>query len=222
MKNRLGGLVTILIATSLAPLLSACSSSSGSCGKVQPCGGDIVGDYTITGTCVNNGTIAMQIAQYLPGCPQLTANVSSLHVSGTQSFNADLTYSADEMVTASGQAMVPPSCLMSGGITLTCPELDLLLQQLISTNPGQLQSAHCTGGTTCLCGFVLAPMHLLQTGTYTTSGTNLTLMASDGTYAADQYCVQKNELHLITVNTTMPIGAMGQVNIDSDTVETRK
>jgi len=214
--------VSILIAITLAPILSACSSSSGSCGKVQPCGGDIVGDYNITGTCVNNGTIAMQIAQYLPNCPQLTAKLSSFNVTGTESFNADMTYNADEMVTASGLAMVPPSCLMSSGITLTCAELDLLLQQLIATMPGQLQAAHCTGSTTCSCSFVLAPMHLLQSGTYTTSGTNLTLMASDGTYAADQYCVQKNELHLVTVNATMPIGAMGQVNIDSDTVETRK
>ena len=222
MKNRLGGLVTILIATSLAPLLSACSSSSGSCGKVQPCGGDIVGDYKISSVCVNNGTIAMQIQQYLPNCPQLTANVSSFQVTGTESFNADLTYNADEMVTAAGQAMVPPSCLQSGGITLTCGELDLLLQQLIATSPGQLQSAHCTGSTTCVCGFVLAPMHLVQMGTYTTSGTNITLTASDGTYAANQYCVKGNELHLVTVNATMPIGSMGQVNIDSDTVETRR
>lgn len=222
MKNRLGGLGTILIATSLAPMLSACSSSGGSCGKVQPCGGDIVGDYTMTGACVNNGSIAMQIAQFLPTCPQLTANVSNIQLTGTESFNADMTYSADEVLTASGQATIPPSCLQVNGITLTCAQADQLIQGLIASSPGQLQSAHCAGTTTCVCGFVLAPMPLTQTGTYTTSGTTITMTASDGTYAANQYCVKGNQLHLITVNTTMPMGPMGQVNIDTDTVETRK
>jgi hypothetical protein len=61
------------------------------------------------------------------------------------------------------------------------------------------------------------------TGTYNTIGSPvLTLNASAGTVYGTDYCVQKNELHTMRVNATMPMGAMGQFNIDEDTFFTKQ
>ena len=207
----------------LAPLVSACGSSSGlgSCGKVSPCGGDITGNWTIKGACVSDATVTMQVAQILPNCPSLTATATAVHASGSMSFDANMTYTLNETLSSSGQAMVPPSCLMVAGVTLTCAAADALIQQYIAANPMGVQSAHCTGSTTCVCDVTLAPTTTTETGTYTTSGTTVTTTSSTGTVGAADYCVQKNELHMMRVNAAMPTDSMGNVNTDVDTVLTK-
>ncbi len=45
-------------------------------------------------------------------------------------------------------------------------------------------------------------------------------MALRGNFKTSDW-ILKNELHLIKVNATMPMGAMGQANIDADTVFTK-
>jgi len=209
----------LLLSVAAAPVLSTCGSSSGgSCGKVAPCGGDIVGNWTITGACVNNAAVTMQIAQVLPGCTTATGSTSSIHATGSASFNTDMTYTLTETLSASGQATIPPSCLQVSGFNITCAEADLLLQQFIATTPMGIQSAHCSGTQSCVCDFTLAPTTTSETGTYSTTGTTLITTANTGTVNSVDYCVQKNELHMVAVDTTMPMGPMGQVNIDADTV----
>jgi len=224
MKNRLAGLGPVLLVLAAAPTLAACSSSSGgSCGKVGPCGGDVVGDWTVSGACVNNATLTMQI---IPNCPMAMATGSNIKVTGHATFNADLTYNLTETITASGSGTVPPSCLqVISGVTLTCAELDLLIQQLVASDPTMLQSAHCTGNATCTCSFTTAPQTTTGAGNYYNvgaEGSTLEMILSDtggvATALVTDYCVQKNEMHWVQVNTTMPLGAMGQANIDSDTV----
>jgi hypothetical protein len=209
----------VLFSIVAAPLLSTCGSSGGgSCGKVAPCGGDIVGSWTITGACVNNGAVTMQIAQLLPGCTTATGSVSNVHATGSASFNTDMTYTLTETLSASGQATIPPSCLQVSGFSITCADADLLLQQVIVTMPTGIQSAHCSGSSSCVCDFTLSPTTTNETGTYTTTGTTLATTADTGTVNSIDYCVQKNALHMVAVDTTMPMGPMGQVNIDADTV----
>jgi hypothetical protein len=208
-----------LLATALAPVLSTCGSSgSGSCGKVAPCGGDITGNWTISDACVSNTAVMMQITQFVPNCTTVTASAGSVHATGSASFNADMTYSLTETLTASGKAKVPPECLQTGGITLTCAELDQVLQALIAANSVPVTSAHCSGSGSCDCDVTLAPTTTTEMGTYATTGTTLTTTASTGTVNAIGYCVQKNELHMAAVDATMPTNAMGQPNIDADTV----
>jgi hypothetical protein len=222
MRIGIGVLGKLFLWFGAALFLSTCGSSGGggNCGKVAPCGGDVVGNWTVSGACITAASLAMQIA---PNCSNVMVNTATIDVTGNASFNADGTYTLMETTTVSATGTLPASCLMLSGVTLTCAEFDGLLQAYIATNPGMLESAHCAGTTDCSCNFTLAPQILNQMGTYNTLGSpTLTLNnASDGMTYGTQYCVQGNQMHTIRVNATMPMGAMGQVNIDEDTIFTK-
>jgi hypothetical protein len=201
--------VMVVLPAALALSLSACGDGIGSCGKVQPCGGDVVGTYTIATACYGNATMDMPVIE---GCPQATASVTSLGVSGSASFNADRTYAVSETIMGSASQTIPASCLTMDGLTLTCMQLDQLFQQLAAENP-EIQSIRCSGSSSCTCTFTLAPMTITESGTYTTSGTTLTLTDTAGGVSSSSYCVQGDELHLLSVDMTMPMGT-----IQADTV----
>jgi hypothetical protein len=188
----------------LATIAASCGSGSGSCGKVQPCGGDVVGSYSISAACYDNAALNLQIAD----CPGATVKISSINVSGSASFTADLTYSVSETVTASASETIPASCLTTNGITLTCAQLDQAVQQLLIDQSGMFQSIHCAGSGSCTCNFTLAPQVTSESGTYTTSGTTITTTDSAGGISSSEYCVQGNELHLVQVDMTMPMGTI--------------
>jgi len=209
---------TFLLSVALVPILSTCGSSSGSssCGKLQPCGGDIVGNWTIADACVSNTTVTMQVGRILSNCPSLTATASGVHATGSVSFNTDLTYTVTETLTTSGQATIPASCLQSGGTTLTCAQLDQRFQQIIAANSMDLQSAHCSGSGSCVCDVTLAPMTTNETGTYVADGVILNTTNTANVLNIFDYCVQKNDLHMILIDGSTD--AMGNLNITADTV----
>ena len=204
-QRRLCGLFSSL---ALASILSSCGGGGGSCGKVQPCGGDVVGTYNVSAACFDSAALSMQIGM---DCPGASVSISGLKVSGTGSFNADLTYSINETISASLVETFPPSCLTMSGVTVTCAQLDQSIQALLIQNPGTYQSAHCSGSSSCSCTFVLASHTTSETGTYTTSGTTITTTDSTGTSSSTPYCAQGNELHMLQVDMTM---AMGKVQAD--------
>ena len=176
----------VFLASVMTPLVSACGSSSGSCGKVTPCGGDVVGNYNISSSCINNA--ALNMMDVIPNCTGATVNAAAVKVTGSGSFNADMTYSVTESLNASVSETIPASCLTttSNGITvtLTCAQVDQVIQQLVQMQPTMFQSAHCAGASSCTCSFVLAPQMMTETGTYVTSGTTLTTTSSTGTISS--------------------------------------
>ena len=200
---------TVVFSAALGLTMFSCGGGSGSCGKVQPCGGDVVGNYSVSAACYD--TAALNMMNVIADCPGATVNISGLSVSGSGSFNADMTYSVMETISASVSEAIPASCLMMSGITLTCAQLDQAIQTLLTQNPGTYQSAHCSGSSSCTCSFVLAAQTTTETGTYTTSGTTITTTDSTGTSSSSSYCVQGNELHMLQVDMTM---AMGKVQAD--------
>lgn len=204
----------MLFTIALAPALSACGGGNGSCGKVQPCGGSVVGNWTISGECLNAASLNNDI---MADCPGATVSTSGLKVSGNVTFDANGNYTVMETISLSATETLPASCLSTSG--LTCAQLDQLIKQSVATDPSTFQSASCTGTSSCTCRFTLAPQTTNESGTYTTSGTSLVL---SGSADAAQYCAQGNELHLMTLNMTMPMGPMGQANIDTDLVLTKK
>jgi hypothetical protein len=59
-------------------------------------------------------------------------------------------------------------------------------------------------------------------GTWSASGTRISLVSSTGDNAGGPYCVQGNELHLITLDMTITMGSMGTLKIDEDLVATKQ
>ncbi len=205
---------TVVFSAALGLTMLSCGGSSGSCGKVQPCGGNVVGSYSVSVACFDNAALTMEI---MADCPGASINISGLNVSGNASFNADLTYSITETISASLSETIPASCLTMSGVTVTCAQLDQEIQSVVAQSPGTYQSAHCSGSSSCTCSFVLAPQATSETGTYATAGTTITTTDSTGTPSSTSYCVQGNELHMLTVDMTMPMG-----KVSADLVLTKK
>jgi hypothetical protein len=204
------------VSAALGLTMLSCGGSGGSCGKVQPCGGNVVGNYNISGACFDSAALSMEI---MADCAGASISISSFNVSGNASFNADMTYSITETISsASLSEMIPASCLTTSGITVTCAQLDQQIQAVVAQNPDTYQSAHCAGSSSCTCTFALAPQTTSETGTYTTSGAMITTTDNLGTASAPtSYCVQGNELHMLTVDMTMPMG-----KVSADLVLTKK
>jgi hypothetical protein len=196
------------------------SGGGGSCGQVEPCGANLVGNWTVSGACLNAAKV-MQIGVddgFIDICATSTVTNGRHDVSGTFMFNADMTYSASLSVTIGFTWNVPTACLQGA----TCSAFNAALQTALQQNPDPaIGSIICTGASTCACAFTSPIMPDQETGTYTTSGTAYTTVASDGTTTRGDYCVQGNTVHFPEVDTTMNMGPMGQATIDADVVATK-
>ncbi|HVT08105.1 MAG TPA: hypothetical protein VHO67_11645 [Polyangia bacterium] len=183
--------------------------AGGSCGKVEPCGGPVLGTWKAAPACVGSGFTAT----FQNSCPGVTVSGVTATQSGTYTFNADLTYSIAVTGQATFDVTFPASCNSSG----SCAGLAAQLQ---TADPGA--TATCTGTGACVCHFVV-PATDDEQGTYTTGGTTVTLLNSaDGSTTPQSYCVQGNTLHILDVDTTMNMGPMGQATIVDDATYTKE
>jgi hypothetical protein len=194
-------IVPTLAAGLSALVLTACGSSAGSgnCGKVAPCGGSIVGNWTIVDSCLNL-TGALPASPLGADCPSAAFDPPSVDASGNVSYNADMTYSGTLTISGGLTLNIPQSCQTISGITLTCAQFDQAFKMALTQNPDpSIQSVSCSGSSGCKCTFALTPQTETSSGTYTTSGTNV---IEDGT-STTGYCVQGSELHLSAPSTSM-------------------
>jgi hypothetical protein len=216
MKISVLSLLATLTAASLVG--SGCGSGGGSsgfnvggpsmCGVVAPCGGDLVGTWTVTVGCVTAAGIQAAMGN-TAGCPGASLNVTNVSESGMLTFNADMTYSIAALTEqATYQLTLPVSCTAGG----SC---DTVTTALLNT--GMFESVTCTGASTCGCTAVQAPIVATETGTYTTSATAVTTVPTTGASSVIPYCVQGTNIHLMATRST-PMGAMGQMVVEEDSV----
>lgn len=153
------------------------------------CGGDVVGNWRITTSCLKaTGTVA------LSGCSTTATVTASLQATGTASYAADFTYSQAFLLSGTETIGLPAACLTMSGITLTCDQLN----QALAVTPldPSLSSIHCStaGGGGCNCVANLTATTANETGTYVTAGTNLVTTPSTGTSGSSGYCVKGTRL----------------------------
>ena len=193
--------------------IAGCSGASGNggqgfgvggammCGQVAPCGGDLTGTWNITAACVTAvGTKDLESA-----CPGLGVDVTAVSISGTETFNSDMTYTSMQTDKETISENVPGSCLNGR----SCSTVESSLQQSGA-------SASCTGSASCSCTVQKTSVDS-ESGTYTVSGNTVTAVSSTGMTTTSSYCVMGSILHLI-VTSTMSMGTMGQAAIDEDTI----
>jgi len=189
----------------LAALFAAVSSVScggsdgGSCATPPACGGDIVGSWKITSSCLHlAGTLDLD--QTCTGVP-VNADVQ---YSGMASYTAAMTYSETFSVTGSETFVFPGACL-SGA---TCDQIN---QRAQSSPPDGITSLHCSaaGGGGCSCTATLASQSATDTGTYTLSGTGVTTTSTttSGDVETDQYCVMGSQLQIVPGANSGAVGA---------------
>lgn len=186
-------------------LLPACGGSSSgdsdTCRNISACGGDVVGSWRITSSCITVDTSTM-----MPNadCPGQTTRASDIGVSGNFTFNADGTY--DSTATVNGNVIVgmPATCLTRNGITFTCAQLE---QGLDASLPATFSSASCVApvGGGCSCTLVMAPTTSTTSGTYTVADGVITQMPLGAAPSSSDYCVKGTTLTVSPhADSTMP------------------
>jgi len=183
------------------------------CAQVEPCGGDVVGTWHLAAACINTAALTATIAA---ACPGASISKASVTVAGTVTYNADLTYAASGVnETISITEIVPLSCTGEA----TCAAFAQMIMAG-ATNP---LTVSCTGSSTCTCMVAGTNPVMAESGTYSTAGTTLSSTASGtGVQSDDLYCVLGTNLHVVSIDTTMNMGPMGQATIESDVVAQRQ
>jgi hypothetical protein len=223
MRNgRLGwGLNAIVLAASLAGC-GGDGGGGGSCGKVEACGGDIKGVWTVANSCVDSTALMTQIPPAISAmCPTAQVTTARVNTTGSYTFNADLTYTTMLSQTGTGTVDVPQSCLT---LVSDCSGLTAFIQLALTLSPvPSVQSITCAGSAGCVCTIVPVPVNTNDTGTYSTAGNMLMTRSSAGFAISRNYCVQGlRELHFMTLDQTMNTGPAGQPTITADIVARRQ
>jgi hypothetical protein len=202
-------------------VLAGCDGdgAGGSCGKVEPCGGEVVGDWKVGVACLNRASLMGAVPTALATvCAAATLGDVAVQTSGSLSFTADMTYTASLTLDASVKVNIPASCL--GG--LSCALANVAVQAALAQDPEPtIKSVTCAGTASCVCTVVSQPQVTDETGTYAKTGTVLTLTSSAAVTDVGDYCVQGKELHLVSLDRSMNLGPMGQATITEDIVATK-
>ena len=176
----------------LAILLIGCGGKGGqtedagsgdggaSCAAVSPCGGNIVGTWKVTSSCL---TATQDLTSV---CAGASAELAYM-ISGTVTYNSDGTTSSSLMATIAAHERFPSGCMPFG---LTC-------DQLGQTGKDAGISDNCTTDATgaCICDSVAPATTSNAPVTYSTSGSTLTTTSANGMTSTSFYCVQGSVLY---------------------------
>jgi hypothetical protein len=187
------------------------STGGGTCGQIEPCGGNPEGTWKVTSSCANSAALMSAFTEGLGGsCTGATISNVSVTSSGTLSVNSDMSYVITGTQNVKFTMTLPASCLNGE----TCADLTTELQN-------DFPNASCTGTGSCACALTENNSQD-DSGTYTISGTQILISSAAQGPSTQSFCVQGNTLHLIEVDTTMNMGPMGMATIDDDTLFTKQ
>jgi hypothetical protein len=213
-----GANFSIVMGVAVSVAAAACGSTdpkpegggAGSCG-VTPCGGDVVGTWEGSSACVDRARLEMDfLAGVMGSCANASLGNVTLTPSGTVSIAADMTFSGAISVDTMTEINFPAECTAGGN----CVLLTQLLQSLVGMLG--ITSVSCTGSGGCTCTMAQTfPLLPADTGTWSTSGTTLTLTGA-GVTSQLPYCEQGTSLHLPDLDMTPMMKVVG------DTILTRR
>jgi len=177
---------------------SSGGSGGGSCVDGTACGGDLVGTWTVTSSCLKvTGTLDPTMVG--ASCPS-PAVTGSLQVTGTFTANADGTISDATVTTGDERFALDQSCLVISSTATTCEKVGGLFKLLGYASITCTDVAADAGGG-CACaatvqqtgGLGLVANEPASSGSYRTNGNALTITgdSSDVNYS---YCVSGNML----------------------------
>jgi hypothetical protein len=171
-------IVASMVCAGAMTILVGCGSSGGSGGGGAACGGDIMGNWTIT-----SATIDVAMSMFDADCPGATGKGTGIKLTGNAIYNADMTYTENATFDGMVTVDIPTSCLQGSA---TCAD------RAGAIMGDTFQSATCTStGSACSCTAVFAPTEVPDTGTYSTTAAGLLSETSAGETTADEsdYCV---------------------------------
>jgi hypothetical protein len=163
-----------------------------SCSNATPCGGDLVGTWTVDSSCLTVSG-AVDLSTLGLGCASAPV-AGSLQVTGAWTGKADGTYWDNTTTSGAGTIMLPASCLNISGTLVTCDAMASILQ--VQGYGSVSCTAAADGGCTCPVAVRhTGSMGLLASngstiGNYGTSD-NVVTLAGQARYS---YCVSANQM----------------------------
>jgi hypothetical protein len=186
-----------LVAVSLGVAGCSGGSSEGqSCGTTEPCGGDVVGSWSIVDSCLSaSGMFSTQKQTFFTqfcvgaGTGAVSDDTGTASWVGAWSFDASMGYAVSILQT------VHESFTCSDGET--CTALDTKIKTLQQGTP-TIQAAACQmSGSACKCTVDWATF-TDEAGTYQAAGTAISLAPTNGAPTSQiGYCVKGNSMHWI-------------------------
>src|ERR1051325_1342147 len=195
---------------------ASCGGSSGGagggvggplgCAQVAPCGGAVLGGWNLTTACINTSALNATIKAV---CPGASASASAPMISGTVTYNADLTYAASNVTEA---------IVLTEIVPLSCTgETDCATFGQSVTSGSTMVT--CSGSGTCTCTFSGSMSPMSESGTYSMAGTVLSMTPdTTGVPSDNPYCIKASHLHIMSLDTTMNMGPMGTAAIETDII----
>ena len=176
------------------------------CTNVTPCGGNVVGSWTVSSTCLKAGD-KLDMTNLGVGCTSAAVTGSSLGVTGTWTANPNGTYTDNTTTTGEVQLTLSPSCLNISGTQATCDRIGnpiggVLGYESVTCAPAVSGGCNCTGIANQQGGLGTISSDALTGGNYSTSGNNLTMSGGSVTEPYS-YCVSGNQLTLTPRNTAL-------------------
>lgn len=167
---------------------------AGSCAAFTPCGGDVVGTWSIQNMCLTGGA-----ADLIEGCPAATLSLDGIKGSGTITFNPNMTTTENITISGAMTLTVPTSCFMGA----TCAQIDAGFRTALLNDPETPFSAvSCSGSGPCSCRMTFKDTPATtEMDTYMISGNKII----DGDGEAQEYCVSGKTMN---VRSTMPMAGM--------------
>ena len=184
-------------------------AAQAACSNVTPCGGDVVGTWNVTSSCL---TVSGDLSVWYVGldrCESVSVT-GSLDVTGTWTANADGTYSDNTTTTGTETLELLGSCLRIEGTCTTCSRIGPALASVgyasvtCEEDPNRDPSLECGLGCTCLAtidetgGLGVAPLYPSGSGTYTVAGSTLLITAREQEYA---YCASGSTVSVTPLST---------------------
>jgi hypothetical protein len=165
----------------------------------MPCGGDVVGTWTVVDSCLNvSGEV--DLSDFGLGC-SAAPTTGALEVIGTWRASSDgMTVSDNTSTSGNATIDVPAECAATSSLAITCASLAVPLAPHLG-----YASLVCVDSESAWCGcsatfeqaggMGLISASPITTGTYTTADGVLTV--SDGTSRAEySYCSSENTMIL--------------------------
>ena len=187
------------------------------CGNVQPCGGDVVGNWMFAEQCQSAASIAASKANFSANaagtwCPGQTLVGIEPQASGALVLDAAGAYALDLVFGGSIDINFPASCVAGA----SCDDATAGFQSQIEEGTFPIPSVTsiaCAGTSSCVCHAAIYRSRS-ESGTFSMSGSVLSLAATSGAVTSKSICVTGSKLHILDTST----GSTGGTAIDSDLV----
>lgn len=187
------------------------------CSNVTACGGDVVGNWTVSSACL---TVSgeLDLAAIGAGCASVPVT-GSLQVSGTWSANADGTYADGTTTTGNVSFPLSPACLVISSTPVTCEGAGSLLgaalgYSSLSCTPAAAGGCSCAGTIHQTGSMGVASSAPTTSGNYTKANNALSLTRDAGEPASYPYCVAGTTLTTTPLSTRPTL--TGSITLQKD------